>query len=234
MNRALQLVFSSTVVIGTVIIGSCALAPSAGFADPLSTGTATSGGAPYQGAPSHGAPPSPRAGAGASSAEERRSQPSTAAANPSTARRSPKAGWGDFQVVEEKGEYPFWAKMLLWVPNRLLDAVDMFRVDAGVGPAAGAVVRVTKWAQFGYREPMPASLRIGDLGRDWPVTVERSIESGIGPNFRASKERSICPGELGAGVDLLVVGVHAGVCVDEVFDFLAGVVFLDPKEDDID
>ena len=48
----------------------------------------------------------------------------------------------------------------------------------------------------------------------------------------SSKERKICPGEVGLGADL-GVGLYAGVCVDEALDFVAGLFFLDLLGDDI-
>lgn len=145
---------------------------------------------------------------------------------------SPKQGWGDFEVVEEKAPYPWWGQALLWLPNRLLDLVDVFRVDAGVGPAYGGVVRVTRYVQAGYRQMSPFSLRVGDFGRKLPVMVESSNEIGAGPAFIASKDREICTGEVGVGVDLLA-GAYVGICVEELVDFAAGLVFLDIMDDDV-
>ncbi len=146
---------------------------------------------------------------------------------------SPKEPWNDFKPVHENEGTPWWAHILLWVPNRVLDIVDIFRVDVGVGPAVGGVIRVTEYAQAGVRTMMPASLRIGDFGRELPITLEASNEFGISPAFRQSKDRNVCPGEVGAGADLLIVGAYGGVCLDEVVDFVAGIFFLDPKDDDI-
>jgi hypothetical protein len=63
--------------------------------------------------------------------------------------------------------------------------------------------------------------------------VESSNELGIGPAFIDSSDRKVCPGEIGLGADLAVAGLYAGVCVDEVADFLAGLVFVDLKDDDL-
>jgi len=147
---------------------------------------------------------------------------------------SPKAPWGEFDVVEEeKLDRPWPLQALLWIPNRLLDFIDIFRVDLGAGPAVGAVARITKYGQFGYRNMMPASLRIGDFGRTVPLMVERSNEFGIGPAFVDSKDRKVCTGELGLGLDLFLIGGYAGVCVEEVADFIGGIFLFDPKEDDL-
>lgn len=145
---------------------------------------------------------------------------------------SPKEAWRGFEAVQKADVPPWWEQALLWVPNRLLDFIDIFRVDAGVGPAFGAVARVTKWGQLGYRQMAPASVRIGDLGRRFPIMVESSNEFGVGPTYLDSSDRKVCPGEIGLGGDLVIAGLYAGVCVDEVADFLAGIFLIDLKDDD--
>ena len=152
---------------------------------------------------------------------------------PDEVAASPKQGWGDFTVVEEPAGYEWWQHALLWIPNRVLDLIDVFRVDVGVGPAVGGVVRVTKYGQAGYRNMAPGSLRVGDFGRNSPIIIESSNEFGIGPAFVASKDREICVGELGAGVDLFLIGGYAGFCPEELVDFVAGVFFLDVMDDDV-
>jgi hypothetical protein len=146
---------------------------------------------------------------------------------------SPKEPWADFKPIQENEGTPWWAEALLWIPNRVIDFIDIFRVDVGVGPAAGGVVRFTEYGQAGFRMMMPASIRIGDFGRALPVRVESSNEIGISPAFKQSKDRDVCPGEVGAGADLFIIGAYGGVCLDEVIDFVAGVFFLDPKDDDM-
>lgn len=149
-----------------------------------------------------------------------------------TLEASPKRGWGEFKVTEDEPSRPWWQQTLLWIPNRVADFIDVFRVDVGVGPSAGAVVRITEYGQFGYRQMMPGSLRIGDFGRDWPVIVERSNEFGAGPGYASSRDREVCPGEVGAGLDLFIAGAYGGICVDELADFVAGIFFADLKDDD--
>lgn len=146
---------------------------------------------------------------------------------------SPKKPWGEFTIVEEKEGSPWWADVLLWVPNRALDAWDIFRVDVGAGPALGGVIRISKYAQAGYRRIAPASVRLGAFGRQAPALVEKSDEYGIGPGYVNSKERSVCAAEVGAGADLFLVSGYLGICGEEVVDFLAGIFFLDVSNDDI-
>lgn len=122
---------------------------------------------------------------------------------------------------------------ILYLPNRLLDLLDIFRVDVGVGPGFGAVGRVTRYGQFGYRTFSPASVRVGLRGRKLPVFLERSSEFGAGPAFVQSKDRETTPLEIGGSADLLIAGVSAGVSVDEFLDFAAGIFCVDLKKDDI-
>lgn len=146
---------------------------------------------------------------------------------------SPKDGWEALQPTQKEEGSPFWSQVLLWLPNRVLDLIDVFRIDVGVGPSFGAVVRVTKYGQVGFREVMPASIRVGDFGRQMPVLLETSNEFGVGPAYVDSADRKVCDGELGVGADALVAGAYAGVCVDEFADFLAGIFFIDLKDDDL-
>ncbi len=149
-----------------------------------------------------------------------------------TAASSPKAPWGDFEVIEQE-QPTVITKVLLWLPNRLLDLWDIFRVDAGAGVGYGAVLRLTTYGQLGYRSLDPGMLRLGADGRESPVFVESSKEYGIGPYFVESKDRNLCTGVVGAGVDVVLVGAHVGICPEEIFDFLGGIFLFDPMGDDL-
>ncbi len=146
---------------------------------------------------------------------------------------SPKSAWGDFTIEEvDESESPLWSQILLWFPNRFLDLWDVFRVDLGVGPAVGGVIRLSKPAQLGYRTVAPFSFRVGDFGRRMPFLVETSNEFGIGPAYVNSKDRKVCKGEIGAGLDVFLVSGYAGFCAEELADFVAGIFFLDVMDDD--
>lgn len=153
---------------------------------------------------------------------------------PANATRSPKDGWQEFDNKQPVTHEPTWVKKaILWLPNRILDFIDVFRADIGVGPSVGAVVRATRYAQAGSRTMAPLSVRFGLMGRRSPVMFERSNELGISPAFLASKDRKICRGEFGAGLDLIIVGGYLGICTDEVVDLVAGIFTFDINGDDI-
>ena len=146
---------------------------------------------------------------------------------------SPKEAWGDLGAIQAGEGSPWWADVLLYIPNRVLDLIDVFRVDVGVGASVGAVVRVTEYAQLGYRQMAPVSLRVGDFGRQFPVLVETSNEIGVSPAFKQSADRDVCSAEIGLGGDLLIVGAYGGICLDELADFVGGLFLIDFKDDDM-
>ncbi len=146
---------------------------------------------------------------------------------------SPIRPWSDFKEGSQKEESSTFVKILLWPVNRVLDLIDMFKFDVGIGPSLGAVVRVTKFGQVGYRQMIPASLRVGNFGRTSPIQLEYGAEIGAGPLFAESSVRNTCPGEVGAGADLFLFGVYGGICLEEVLDFASGLFFIDLMDDDI-
>ena len=131
------------------------------------------------------------------------------------------------------GESSIGRKILLYLPNRFLDLIDIFRVDVGIGPAAGGVVRITKYGQAGYRTFAPLSVRAGLMGRQPPLMVEESPEYGVGPSYVESKDREVGSMEVGAGVDLFVAGGYIGVDFYQIPDFFLGFFGVDYADDDL-
>ena len=146
---------------------------------------------------------------------------------------SPRKAWEDLpgQSQRPRNDYSVWQEVLLYIPNRVLDFIDIFRVDVGAGPTYGGVVRLTDQGQMGHREVDPFSVRVGLFGRQVPVLVEKTSEYGFIGDYKSSQERAVCQGEFGLGLDLLIGG-YVGVCFDEFLDFAAGLVTYDPKGDD--
>jgi hypothetical protein len=132
-----------------------------------------------------------------------------------------------------EGQYTWWESTSFWVANRAIDLIDIFRIDVGVGAAAGGVLRLTREGQIGYRHVGPFSARIGDFGRRAsPILVERDSEIGVGKSFKGSRDRKVCRAEFGLGLDL-GIGAYAGLCIEEVGDFFAGIFNSDPSGDDV-
>lgn len=146
---------------------------------------------------------------------------------------SPKEAWTDPSLIDQEEESSWVRDTLLYIPNRVLDLIDIFRIDVGVGASVGGVVRITEYAQAGYRQMAPVSLRVGDFGRTFPVMVESSSEIGVSPAFKQSADRDVCEAEVGLGLDVLIVGGYGGVCLDELADFIGGIFLIDFKDDDL-
>lgn len=148
-------------------------------------------------------------------------------------RQSPKDGWGELVVVEEEKEpLPLYAEIFLWPVNRVLDLVDVVRIDVGAGSSYGGVMRITRQGSVGYRKVEPGSLRVGSFGRKSPLLLEKENEFGVGQSYEFSQDRDVCESEFGLGLDLFLGG-YIGLCPEGIVDLLAGIFFLDPDNDDI-
>lgn len=135
-------------------------------------------------------------------------------------------------TILDEGEQSVFRKVLWYIPNRLIDLVDIIKVDLGVGSAAGATLRMTRYGQMGGRYIDPASYRLGLRGRSFPMFIERESEYGFCGSFEQSSARHVTPLEIGANLDL-GLGIYLGVSIDELADFFLGFVLLDIKEDDL-
>lgn len=136
-------------------------------------------------------------------------------------------------VNRARDEHSTFEAIVLYIPNRMLDLIDVVKADVGIGPATGVVLRGTKFVQAGLRAVAPFSLRLGARGRYLPLWLESSSEIGVSPAFRQSSDRVVGAGEFGAGVDLLLVGAYLGVDFLELGDFILGLFTIDLKEDDL-
>lgn len=135
--------------------------------------------------------------------------------------------------ISAKNKQSVAEKVLLYLPNRFLDLIDILKIDIGVGPSFGGVLRLTKYGQVGYRTFSPASIRVGLRGRELPVFMENESEFGIGPAFVQSSKRNVGESEVGAGLDLLIVGAYLGIDFIEIADFVTGIFTVDLKGDDL-
>jgi hypothetical protein len=132
-------------------------------------------------------------------------------------------------------------KVLFYLPNRFLDVFDIVRFRARVGPGVAVSVRATEYADAyvglyaaGYVGlPGPRNRRIPKLpfGIESKNGVELSkadLSTGFwifDPDYGET--------EFGLGAQVLLVGGDVGFDPGELIDFLGGLVFLDPKVDDL-
>lgn len=131
-------------------------------------------------------------------------------------------------------------RLLLWIPNRVFDVLDLVRLRLRVGPGLSVDVRATEVADvsIGAHATIWAGLH-GPRSQPeipWPVgaetlaTVEVSVaeagsdEGRFGPQYG--------PLEVGFGTQLAIIGFDVGVEPYDAFDLLAGIFLFDPKGDD--
>jgi len=135
---------------------------------------------------------------------------------------------------------PSWGKRILWyVPNRVMDLLDIFRLRVRVGPGLSANLRMTDYGAFywgkyntvyaglpGPRYPRILRSPIGleSLNGMILAGVDATDNNRHGPEYGAS--------EVDIGINLLIVGAEAGIDPVEIGDFLGGLLFFDFRGDD--
>ena len=131
-------------------------------------------------------------------------------------------------------------RIVMYIPNRVLDVFDIVRFRARVGPGLAVDVRATKVASAfagsyasvyaglpGPRNRPFPKLPIGFESRSGvqASVVDATVSGGADPDYG--------PAEFGVGVQALVVGIDVGVEPLEIFDLLAGFFFIDLTHDDL-
>jgi hypothetical protein len=161
--------------------------------------------------------------------------PGSALASHAAPAAKPRAE--SFAATHESG---LGSKLLLWIPNRVLDLFDIVRLRVRVGPGISVSARATEVADVavgthltvfaglpgprgGRRVSLPVGLETY-AGLEVSVLEAGSEDEGTGPRYG--------PTEIGAGAQVLLVGLDVGVEPYDALDFLAGILFLDPRGDD--
>lgn len=130
-------------------------------------------------------------------------------------------------------------KVLWYLPNRLLDLVDVFRFRLRVGPGIAYGIRVTNQANFfiGRYETVYFGLpgpRLGPKLRS-PVGLEQErglLLMGVDATDDLPHEPGYSPTEFTSGLQALIIGGEWGVDPVELGDFLMGFLLFDIRQDD--
>jgi len=146
----------------------------------------------------------------------------------------------DKEIEEDQEGHSFIVGTLLYIPNRVLDILDIFRLRVRVGPGIAVGVRATKVAQayLGTYASVYAGLP-GPRLRSFPKSpvglesnngaslsvVDATVGGGIGPDYS--------PTEFGAGLHLAIIGFDFGIDPLEIVDFATGILTIDIREDDL-
>jgi len=141
---------------------------------------------------------------------------------------------------QQKPRHGIVHKLLLYIPNRVLDVLDIVRLRVRVGPGLAAGARVTKVAAVyvGSYVSVYAGLPGPRMKPTIPLPVGLESHSGIEASVvDATLGEPIGPGysptEVEVSVHPLLVGLDVGVDPVEIVDFLAGFLMIDIRGDDL-
>jgi hypothetical protein len=128
--------------------------------------------------------------------------------------------------------------VLSYLPNRVFDLCDVVRLRARFGEGFAAGARVTRYAPVfvGTYEALWVGLP-GPRGRPaLPLPLGWEGKSGLDAGPIGISSSSQAPhygvGEVGAGVQIYMIGAEAGIDLYEIADFLAGFALVDFARDD--
>jgi hypothetical protein len=131
-------------------------------------------------------------------------------------------------------------KVVMYIPNRVLDVLDIVRLRVRVGPGIAAGARATEVASafvgaydtvyVGLPGPRNRPEVKSPIGFESRTGVQASVldattSVGPGPDYSTT--------EIGAGVQAAIIGVDVGIDPVEIADLLAGFFFLDLRNDDL-
>ncbi len=134
-------------------------------------------------------------------------------------------------------------KLLLYIPNRVFDVLDVARVRLRLGPGLGLGVRVTKIASLylgsyasayiGLRGPRLHPEIPWPFGADTNSGVQISVinETTDEPEEKGAPAYGLL--EIGADGQLILFGAALGVDPLEVVDFVTGIFLVDLTGDDL-
>ncbi len=130
--------------------------------------------------------------------------------------------------------------LLMYIPNRIFDVMDIVRARAAIGPGVALGVRLTDvadaWAGIesttwvglpGPRCEPKVALPVGLQSR---AGAELSLLKTVAATDDASNYRM---DEIGAHVHLLLVGAEVGVSIGEALDAVFGILGIDIFKDDL-
>ena len=142
---------------------------------------------------------------------------------------------GLFAFSYSVGRHP----VLMYIPNRIFDLLDIVRLRVRIGPGLSLGVRVTEAVDLfmGSHATGYIGLR-GSRGTPeipWPLGLEKNegIEVSIADVTDGGRHTPyVDPLEISLQAQGLIAGVYAGIEVFEIVDFLTGILFLDVQDDD--
>jgi hypothetical protein len=130
--------------------------------------------------------------------------------------------------------------VLMYIPNRIFDVLDLARARVRVGPGFTVQARATQALDvvLGAHATVFAGIP-GPRGRpriNLPIGVETFAGAEISVAGDSTEEGwskpYYGPMEVGAGFQAAIIGLDVGIDPLEIFDLVAGILFFDPLGDD--
>lgn len=152
----------------------------------------------------------------------------------------PAPAWADEDEEDDVGPVGVAHTLLLYLPNRIFDVLDIVRARVRVGPGVAVDVRATELADLfvgsygtvyvGLPGPRGRRIPVLPAGFETRTGVEASVadvtaEGALGPDYGLA--------EVGLGLQLFLIGFDVGVDVFEVGDLVLGLFTIDPMDDDL-
>ena len=139
------------------------------------------------------------------------------------------------QAEPEKKPRGTGMQVLMYLPNRVFDLLDILRLRGRAGPGMAVGVRATEafsvfaggYGSIGVGLPGPR------LEPVLPLPVGLDVGGGVQVSLAGDDGSEYSPTEIGAVAHLVVVGLDLGIDPFEIIDFLGGFVLWDPRGDDL-
>jgi hypothetical protein len=145
----------------------------------------------------------------------------------------------EVKSAPEKKEHGFGHKLLLYIPNRILDVFDFVRLRVRVGPGIAVGVRATKPITLAFGGYTSIYAGLPGPRREPTINLPIGIENYVGAEVSVldgSNEGRFSPNysptEIGVSVHPLIVGLDVAVDPLEVVDLALGFLFIDLCGDD--
>jgi hypothetical protein len=130
-------------------------------------------------------------------------------------------------------------KLLMYIPNRAIDLIDIFRLRLRVGPGLSVTVRATEYAPAfaGVHQTvfvgLPGPRKSQHLRSPVGLESRKGLELLVDATDDSKHAAGYSPTEVVVGAQLLLVGAAGGVDPIEIGDFIAGWFLFDPRDDDL-
>jgi hypothetical protein len=140
----------------------------------------------------------------------------------------------------QTSETPRKHPVLMYIPNRIFDVLDIVRARVRLGPGISVGARVTSIVTVFVGGHSTAYVGVpGPRGKP-EVSLPFGLEDNSGPALAPTKESEeqaakrpyYGPMEIGAETQALIAGISVGVEPLEALDLLSGIFFIDLKGDD--